>query len=94
MVVTEVLPKYRTSSEISDVEFHISGYRMYRTELNTNKGRGIIIYVKNDINATTLKLFELQHIEAVGVKIKLRNSDWLFLIAVYRSPNCHVDCLL
>ena len=94
VVVTEVLPKNRTSSDISDVEFHISGYNMYNTMLGNNIGRGIIIYVKNDINATALKLFELQHIEATGIKIKLRNSDWLFLIAVYRSPNCHEDCLV
>ena len=65
---------------------------MYNTTLGTSTGRGIIIYVKNAINATALKLFELQHIEATGIKIKLRNSDWLFLIAVYRSPNCHEDC--
>ena len=71
MVVTEVLPKNRTSSDISDVEFHISGYNMYNTMLGNNIGRGIIIYVKNDINATALKLFEPQHIEATGIKIKI-----------------------
>ena len=94
VVVTEVLNQKRTSSDISDVEFHIRGYSMYNTTLSTNIGRGIIIYVNNNINATALKLFELQHIEAKGIKIKLRNSDWFFLIAVYRSPNCHVDCLV
>ena len=49
--------------------------------------------MRSDINATKLKLSVLHHIEATGIKIKLRNSDWLFLIAVYHSPNCHVDCL-
>ena len=38
-------------------------------------------------------MFDFHHTEATGIKIKLRSSDCFFLIAVYRSPNCHVDCL-
>ena len=66
---------------------------MFNTVFSAEEGRGIMIYVRSDINATKLKLFDFYHIEATGIKIKLRNSDWLFLIAVYHSLNCHVDCL-
>ena len=66
---------------------------MFNTELSSDKGRVIIIYVKTEIKATALNLPNFQHIEATGIKIGLRNSDWLFLKAVYRSPNSNVDCL-
>ena len=32
-------------------------------------------------------------IEAVGVKIKLTNNDWSFLISIYRSPNSASECI-
>ena len=94
VVISEVLPKNRTSCTISETKFHINGYRMFNTELSSDKGRGIITYVKTEIKATALNLPNFQHIEATEIKIKLRNSDWLFLIAVYRSPNSNVDCLI
>ena len=78
---------------VHETEFHINGYGMFSTLISAEEGRGIIIYVRSDINATKLNLFDFHHIEATGIKIKLKSSDWLFLIAVYRSPNCHVDCL-
>ena len=93
IVITDLLPKNRISSTISETEFHINGYRMFNTELSPDKVRGIITYVKTEIKATALNLPNFQHIEATGIKIKLRKSDWLFLIAVYRSPNSNVDCL-
>ena len=68
---------------------------MFNTELSSDKGRGVItyMYVKTEIKAHALNLPNFQHIEATGIKIRLRNSDWLFLKAVYRSPNSNVDCL-
>ena len=78
---------------VNETEFHINGYGMFSTLISAEEGPGIIIYVTSDINATKLNLFDFHYIEATGIKIKLRSSDWLFLIAVYRSPNCHVDCL-
>ena len=48
VVITEVLPKTRISSTISETEFHINGYRMFTTELSSHKGRGIITYVKTE----------------------------------------------
>ena len=49
---------------------------------------------RSDKNATKLFFFfDFHQIEAIGIKIKLRNNDWPFLIAVYPSPNCHVECL-
>ena len=51
----------------------------------------MIIYVRSDI--TKLNLFDFHLIEATGIKIKLSNSEcFFFLIAVYRSLYCHVDC--
>ena len=72
---------------------HINGYGMFNTVSSAEVGRRIIIYVKSDINATKRNLFDFHLIEAAGIKIILRHSDWLFLIAVYCSPYCHVDCL-
>ena len=93
VVITEVRQKNRIRSTISETEFHINGYGMFNTELSSDKGRGIITYVKTEIKAAALNLSNFQHIEATGIKIRLRNSDWLFLIAVYRSPNSKVECL-
>ena len=92
-MITEVLPKNRISSTISETEFHINGYGMFNTKLSSDKGRGIITYVKTKIKAAALNLPNFQPIEATGIKLKLRNSDWLFLIAVCRCPNSNADCL-
>ena len=81
-MITEVLPKNRISHTISETEFHINGHGMLNTELSSDKGRGIITSVKTEIKATALNMPHFQHIEGTGMKIKLRNSDWLFLIAV------------
>ena len=82
VVITEVLPKNRISSTISETEFHINGHGMLNTELSSDKGRGIITYVKTEIKATAFNLPHFQHIEATGIRIKLKSSDWLFQIAV------------
>ena len=92
-MITDALPKNRLNMNVNKTEFHINEYGMFSTLISAEEGRGIIIYVRSDINATELNLFDFHRIEATGIKIKLRSSDWLFLIAVYRSPNCHVDCL-
>ena len=55
--------------------------------------RGTLTYIKNDIHSIELNLPRYQLIEAVGVKIKLRNNNWLFSIAVYRSPNSANECI-
>ena len=70
VVITEVLPKNRISSTISETEFHKKGYRIFNTELSSDKGRGKITYVKTEIKATALNLPNFQHIEATGIKIK------------------------
>ena len=90
-MLAEALPKNRLNMNVNETEFHINGYGMFNTVISAEEGLGIIIYVRSDI--TKLNLFDFHLIEATGIKIKLRNSECLFfLIAVYRSLNCHVDC--
>ena len=91
IVITEVLPKNRQSADWHCGIF--CKWLWFSTDLGISNGRGIIICVKSDINAIALKLLEYHHIEAIGIKIKLRSNDWLFLVAVCRSPNCSDECI-
>ena len=65
IVITEVLPKNRDNLQINIVEFSINGYNIFSTDLGISNG-------------IALNVLEYQHIEAIGIKIKLRNNNWLF----------------
>ena len=43
VVITEVLPKNRDNLQINIVEFSVSGYNRFSTDLGVSNGRGIII---------------------------------------------------
>ena len=93
IIITEFLPKNRDKTNTAEVEFIINGYKLFHTDMHQEKMRGTLLYIKNDIHSIELNLPRYQLIEAVGVKIKLRNNDWSFLIAVYRSPNSTNECI-
>ena len=93
IIITEFLPKNRDKTNTAEVEFIINGYKLFHTDMHQEKMRGTLIYIKNNIHSIELNLPRYQLIEAVGAKIKLRNNDWLFLIAVYRSPNSANECI-
>ena len=75
-MITEALPQNRASSTTNEAEFHIKGYGMSNTVFSAEECRGIIINVHNEINATALKLLNFHHIEATGVNMKLRSTDF------------------
>ena len=63
-MIIEVLPKNTVNVNVDETELHINGYGMFNTVSSAEVGRGIIIYVKSDINATKRNLFDFHLIEA------------------------------
>lgn len=92
IVITETLPKNRENCEIQRVELQLDGYNLFCKDPGNYNGRGVAIYIRDNINASLLEVEQYQHIEVVGVKIRLINNDWLFIQGLYRSPNSSNEC--
>ena len=91
-MITEALPKNRLNINVNETEFYIYWYRMINTVFSAEEGWGILMREAIKMQQNYF-FFDFHQFEAIGIKIKLRNNDWPFLIAVYPSPNCHVECL-
>ena len=73
--------------DISDAEIGMTGYVMFRKDRIGRRGGGIILYIKESIQAYEIKLEkEAECEEAVWCNIVTRNST-LTVGLVYRSPN-------
>ena len=82
MCVCEVLPKCNYH-DISS--FVIQGYTCY-TCLD---GRGVCVFVKNDIELTIVELCEIQAVFKPSIFMRIVTSQAnLVLGVIYRSPNC------
>ena len=68
-------------SSFPAAQFKIEGYNTYRWDRNSN-GRGILLYVREDIPSTLLKT-ELV-IEGFCIEINIRKKKWL-LVCTYNS---------
>ena len=53
---------------------------------NLHEGRGVVIYVKSNLNAEQV-YFETNFKESVWCHINLQNRDILLIGCIYRSPN-------
>ena len=75
------------NTDITDAELGLTGYVMFRRDRIGRRGGGVILYVKESIQAYEIKLeSEADYDEAVWCKIVSGNSK-LTIGLVYRSPN-------
>ena len=74
------------NTDITDAELGLAGYVMFRKDRIGRRGGGVILYVKESIQAYEIKLErEADYDEAVWCKIVSGNSK-LTIGLVYRSP--------
>ena len=74
------------NTDITDAELGLTGYVMFRRDRIGRRGGGVILYVKDSIQAYEIKLEgEADYDEAVWCKIVSRNSK-LTIGLVYQSP--------
>ena len=77
--------------DITDAELGLTGYVMFRKDRIGRRGGGVILYVKESIQAYEIKLErEADCDEAVWCKIASGNSK-LTIGLVYRSPNINEE---
>ena len=80
-----------TNIDITDAELGLTGYVMFRKDRIGRRGGGVILYVKESIQAYEIKLErEADCNEAVWCKIVSGNSK-LTIGLVYRSPNINEE---
>ena len=78
-------------SNINDAELQLTGYTSFRVDRTKCKGGGVILYVKNDLQASMCQqLTEFGYGEAVWSTVKLRTGQLLVGVC-YRSPNSTAD---
>ena len=79
------------NTDITDAELGLTGYVMFRRDRIGRRGGGVILYVKESIQAYEIKLErEANCDEAVWCKIVSGNST-LTVGLVYRSPNINEE---
>ena len=79
------------NTDITDAELGLTGYVMFRRDRIGRRGGGVILYVKESIQAYEIKLeSEADYDEAVWCKIVSGNSK-LTIGLVYRSPNINEE---
>jgi hypothetical protein len=65
---------------------HCSCYKIFEKNIDTEEGRGLILYVDNKSEAAETHM-ETNFPEKLLVKIKLNQTDKLLVGLVYRSPS-------
>lgn len=83
--VTEVKPK-NFRYNIADSEISLDGYELFGTNIQNKIGRGVVLYVKNNMQANPVE-FNSEFEEAVWVSLKLASGDKLLVGCVYRSSS-------
>ena len=79
------------NTDITDAELGLTGYIMFRRDRIGRRGGGVILYVKESIQAYEIKLErEAGYDEAVWRKIVSGNSK-ITIGLVYRSPNINEE---
>ena len=80
-----MLPKSRDHNVSS---FIIEGYASYQCL----EGRGVCIFVKNDIDVTIIELEEVTSLFKPSLFLKVISSKCSFVLGiVYRSPSCQEE---
>ena len=77
--------------DISDAELGMTGYVMFRKDRLGRRGGGVILYIKESIQAYEIKLEkEAECEEVIWCNIVTGNST-LTVGLVYRSPNISIE---
>ena len=78
------------TTDISDAELGMTGYVMFRKDRIGRRGGGVILYIKESIQAYEIQLEkEAEYEEAVWCNIVTGNAT-LTVGLVYRSPNISI----
>ena len=67
-------------------ELNIDNYHLYHKNLDVREGRGIVIYLSQDLQVNEVN-FNKNFQEFLALEVKLQTNDRLLLITCYRSPN-------
>ena len=87
--VCEVKPKnFRFTP--SATEFSLHGYSLFHSDVDTQIGRGVSLYISNILTATPIVLCH-EFCESVWVTIPLTGSDELLIGCIYRGPTQQCD---
>ena len=78
-------------TDVTDAELGLTGYEMFRRDRIGRRGGGVILYIKESIQAYEIKLErEADYDEAVWCKIVSGNSK-LTIGLIYRSPSINEE---
>ncbi len=98
IAITEVKPKNSRYKQ-GHAELHIKNYELFSRNLNSDTGRGVVIYVHDSLQAVELEDSPPGE-EAVWLEISLANHNKLLFGCCYRSPgstdinNVHFNSLV
>ena len=91
LIITEIYPKTEKSTDLTEEEFQIDNYTLYRSNVAENS-RGVAIYVKNTLSSTVnVELTDHLFTESVWVSIQLSEKDTFLIGGVYRSPQSSTE---
>ena len=73
----------KTSSRDFEGEFEIPGYQLFHKDRNNKEGGGVLLYVKNSINAVDCSI--ASEYEILGVDLRIGSAKYTALL-VCRPP--------
>eukprot|EP00794_Sanderia_malayensis_P017903 gene17903-19681_t len=82
------------NSSTVDEEISVDGYRIDRLDRKTGSYGGVICYLRTDINYERRKDLEIQGIEAIWIKLIVKNTNSILIsFIIYRPPDSssHID---
>ena len=85
VAITEVKPKHYEQC-FSEIDFSIKGYTTHLCNHDNRVGKGIVIYVTNNIDIMDCSIIESFE-EAISIKLRLQKGDALLICVVYRNPS-------
>ena len=84
IAITETNPKLSLNRK-QESEYSIDGYNIFSSNVGNSSFRGIIVYVKNSMQANQIEL-SLDFNECIVIQLGLQNGDSMLLSTFYRSP--------
>jgi len=78
------------SDEVSDSEFNIAGFDLFRADRgNGHHGGGVLLFVNSNMKAVEVKLSN-KFSDQIWCRIKVRNEENFLIGVCYRSPNAEL----
>ena len=84
------LNETRLDSSIADSEMYIPHYSLLRKDRDRNGG-GVAIYVHESIHINLVSHDSLERLEALCIKVCLKNTKPIIFLNWYRPPNSKVE---